>query len=59
LGAKAVDGIYLPSWDGMEEDESLIVTNAELSPWLQVDLAINHFVTAVRIWDRSESIEQG
>jgi len=54
---KAIDGIYLPSQSGIGEQESLFATNSELSPWLQIDLTTNHFVEAVKIWDRSESTE--
>jgi len=56
---KAIDGIYLPSEAGLEEPGSLFVTNQELSPWIQIDLAISHFVEGVKIWDRSESVSQG
>jgi len=57
--SKAVDGIYVPSDFGVSEVASLVHTNQELSPWIQVDLIINHFVEGVKIWDRSESPSQG
>jgi len=58
-GLKAIDGIYLPSESGLREAESLANTLKELSPWIQVDLTINHFVEGVKIWDRSEGMNQG
>jgi len=57
--SKAVDGIYLPSEFGVDEIANLVHTNQELSPWIQVDLIINYFVEAVKVWDRSESPSQG
>jgi len=57
--SKAVDGIYLPSEFGVDEIASLAHTNQELSPWIQVDLIVNHFVEGVKVWDRSESLGQG
>jgi len=54
---KAIDGIYLPSESGLAEQESLFVSNQELSPWLQIDLTTNHFVEGVKIWDRSDSTQ--
>jgi len=58
-GLKAIDGVYLPSDSGLEENESLFATNRELSPWLQIDLITKHIVEGVKIWDRSESSVQG
>jgi len=52
---KATDGIYLPSESGLGELDSLAHTLRELSPWIQIDLAVNYFVDGVKIWDRSES----
>jgi len=54
---KATDGIYLPSDAGLRDLDSLTHTLRELSPWIQIDLAINCFVDGVKIWDRSESTE--
>jgi len=54
---KAIDGIYLPSELALGEEDSLFATKSELSPWLQIDLTINHFVKGVKISDRSESTE--
>lgn len=54
-GIKAVDGIYLPSDFGVGETASLAHTLTELSPWIQVDLSVNHFVEGVKIWNRFES----
>jgi len=51
-GSKAVDGFYLPSDSGSDPLTSLAYTNKELSPWIQVDLAINHYVDGVKIWNR-------
>jgi len=58
-GINAIDGIYLPSESGLEENERLFATNQELSPWLQIDLITKHIVEGVKIWDRSESSVQG
>jgi len=58
-GINAIDGIYLPSESGLEENERLFATNRELSPWLQIDLITKHIVEGVKIWDRSESSVQG
>jgi len=55
-GFNAVDGIYLPSDSGLGELASLAHSLKELSPWIQVDLATNHFVQGVRIWNRSEHL---
>jgi len=54
-GIKAVDGIYVPSDSGVDEHASLAHTKRELSPWIQVDLSVNHFVEGVKIWNRFES----
>jgi len=54
FGSNAVDGIYIPSHSGLNELTSVAHTERELSPWIQVDMGINHFVEGVKIWDRSE-----
>jgi len=51
-GSKAIDGIYSPSESGLDELASLAHTKQEVSPWIQVDLATNHFVEGVKIWNR-------
>jgi len=53
-GLKAVDGIYLPSDSGLDELASLAHSRTELSPWIEVDLATNHYVEGVKIWNRSK-----
>jgi len=52
--SKAVDGLYLPSQHGLTEHHYVAVTNVEKSPWIQVDLAISHYIYGVKIWQRSE-----
>jgi len=53
-GFKAIDGIYLPSDSGLDELASVAHSLKELSPWIQVELATNHYVEGVKIWNRSE-----
>jgi len=67
----AIDGQYLPSQHGISDYDSLvnteielspwiqIDTEIELSPWIQIDLLTSHFVYGVKIWNRSETPHQG
>jgi len=52
--SKAIDGIYIPSHYGLSEISNVAHTKIEQSPWIQIDLGINHFVEGVKIWNRSE-----
>jgi len=38
--------------------ESMTHTKPEWSPWIQTDLFTNNYVFGVKIWDRSESLDQ-
>ena len=49
-GSKVVDGIYAPS--GVHEFTSLVHSQYELGPWIQIDLRENFCISAVKIWNR-------
>ena len=51
--AKAIDGITGASWN------SLVVSFIEVSPWIQLDLAIDYCIHSVTIYDRAFGVSHG
>ena len=54
-GSKVVDGIYA-SID-MNELTSMAHTTKENHPWIQIRLALNSCISAVKIWNRNMDLE--
>ena len=51
--AKAIDGFTGASWN------SLVVSSEEVSPWIQLDLAIDYCIHSVTIFDRAFGVSHG
>ena len=55
-GAKAVDGIYGIAGNGIL---SLVHSNKQTNPWIQIDLGYATCISAVEIWNRHDPNDPG
>ena len=52
---KAVDGLYHYNDEpGVGQYDSLTITEAEQSPWIELDLQESYCINSVKVWDRAE-----
>ena len=52
---KAIDGVYHYNDEpGVGQFDSLVATEAEQSPWIELDLQESYCINSVKVWDRAE-----
>ena len=52
---KAVDGLYHYNDEpGVGQYDSVTITEAEQSPWIELDLQESYCINSVKVWDRAE-----
>ena len=52
---KAIDGLYHYNDEpGVGQYDSMVITQTEQSPWIELDLQESYCINSVKVWDRAD-----